>query len=42
VIYGLVLILVMLFQPRGLVEPLTRFYNWILDKLSGERKEVKA
>jgi branched-chain amino acid transport system permease protein len=44
VIYGLVLILVMLFQPRGLVLPLSRFYNWALDKISGAKseKEVKA
>ena len=44
VIYGLVLILVMLFQPRGLVLPLSRFYNWALDKISGTKseKEVKA
>lgn len=41
VIFGLVLILVMLFQPKGLVEPLERAYNWFLDKVSGERKEVK-
>ncbi|HPE46592.1 MAG TPA: branched-chain amino acid ABC transporter permease, partial [Deltaproteobacteria bacterium] len=42
VIFGAILILVMLFQPRGLVEPLTRFYDWILDSLSGEKKEVRA
>jgi len=42
VIFGLVLILVMIFQPRGLVEPLERAYNWFLDKVSGERKEVKS
>jgi hypothetical protein len=31
----------MLFQPRGLVEPLIRFYNWILNRISGAetRKE---
>jgi branched-chain amino acid transport system permease protein len=44
VIYGLVLILVMLFQPRGLVEPLSRFYNWSLNKITGTKsaKEVKV
>jgi branched-chain amino acid transport system permease protein len=44
VIYGLVLIFVMLFQPRGLVEPLTRFYDWILNKISGTAtgKEVSS
>jgi hypothetical protein len=25
----------MLFQPRGLVEPLTRFYDWMLNKACG-------
>jgi branched-chain amino acid transport system permease protein len=33
VIFGTVLILVMLFQPRGLQEPLTRAYNKLLDRL---------
>jgi len=42
VIFGLVLIFVMLFQPRGLVEPLGKMYDWFLDKVSGERKEVKS
>ncbi len=44
VIYGLVLIPVMLFQPRGLVLPLGRFYDWCLDKISGSKreKEVRA
>jgi branched-chain amino acid transport system permease protein len=43
VIFGLVLILVMLFQPRGLVEPLGRAYDWFLDVISGaSRKEVKS
>ncbi len=44
VIYGLVLIFVMLFQPRGLVELPTRFYDWILKQdqrnRSGEGGEV--
>ncbi len=34
VIFGVVLILVMIYQPRGLQEPLTRFYNRILDRLA--------
>lgn len=38
VIFGAVLILVMLFQPMGLVEPLTRFYNWTLDRLTGTKR----
>jgi branched-chain amino acid transport system permease protein len=44
VIYGLVLILVMIYQPRGIQEPLNKFYNWFLDKVTGktEKKEVRA
>jgi len=44
VIYGLILILVMLYMPRGLVDPLSRGYNWVLDKFSGktEVEGVKA
>ncbi|MCX5851585.1 MAG: branched-chain amino acid ABC transporter permease [Deltaproteobacteria bacterium] len=37
VIYGLILILVMIFQPRGIQEPLTRFYKWFLDKVTVSR-----
>jgi branched-chain amino acid transport system permease protein len=40
VIFGTVLILVMLFQPRGLQEPLTKAYHKLLDRLS-ERPVVK-
>lgn len=32
IIFGAVLILVMLYQPRGLQEPLTRFYHGLLDR----------
>ncbi|MEW5722613.1 MAG: branched-chain amino acid ABC transporter permease [Thermodesulfobacteriota bacterium] len=32
IIFGVVLVLVMLFQPRGLQEPLTRAYNRLLDR----------
>ena len=35
IIFGTVLILVMIFQPRGLQEPLTRAYNRLLDKIFG-------
>ncbi len=34
IIFGAVLILVMLYQPRGLQEPLTRAYHGLLDRLS--------
>ncbi|SLM29586.1 Inner-membrane translocator (modular protein) [Desulfamplus magnetovallimortis] len=32
IIYGVVLILVMIYQPRGIQEPLTRFYHIMADK----------
>jgi len=32
IIFGLVLVLVMIFQPRGLQEPLTRVFNRLLDR----------
>jgi len=35
IIFGVVLIVVMLYQPRGLQEPLTRAYRSITKKLSG-------
>jgi branched-chain amino acid transport system permease protein len=34
IIFGIVLILVMLYQPRGLQEPLTRAYNKLLERLA--------
>ena len=34
IIFGVVLVLVMIFQPRGLQEPLTRVYNKVLDRLA--------
>jgi branched-chain amino acid transport system permease protein len=40
VIFGVVLILVMIFQPRGLQEPLTRLYNRLLDLISRPRRAV--
>lgn len=36
IIFGVVLILVMLYQPRGLQEPLTRAYNKLLDRITGQ------
>jgi len=33
IIFGVVLILVMIFQPRGLQEPLTRAYNRVVEKI---------
>jgi branched-chain amino acid transport system permease protein len=36
-IFGAILILVMLYQPWGLVQPLARFYNRMLDAISGEK-----
>lgn len=39
VIFGLILILVMIYQPRGLQEPLSRVYNRFVDKLA---KRFKA
>ena len=36
-VYGLVLMLVMIFQPRGITEPLTKIYNNILDRVEGVR-----
>jgi branched-chain amino acid transport system permease protein len=35
VIYGIVLMLVMIFQPRGITEPLARVYNNVLDRFEG-------
>ena len=35
VIFGLILILVMIFQPRGIQEPLTRLYHRILCRIKG-------
>jgi branched-chain amino acid transport system permease protein len=38
IIFGVILILVMTYQPRGLQEPLTRLYNGVLDRLSSDRR----
>jgi branched-chain amino acid transport system permease protein len=38
IIFGVVLILVMLYQPRGLQEPLTRIYNRALTRLNSRRE----
>ncbi len=37
IIFGIILILVMMFQPRGLHQPLARLYNWLIDRLIVER-----
>jgi branched-chain amino acid transport system permease protein len=37
IIFGVVLILVMFYQPRGLQEPLTRMFNRAIDRLSGAK-----
>ncbi|MGC9324337.1 MAG: branched-chain amino acid ABC transporter permease [Desulfomonilia bacterium] len=44
VIFGLVLILVMIYLPRGLQEPAKKLYHWFLNKVTGPEntKEVKA
>jgi len=39
VIFGTVLVLVMIFQPRGLQEPLSKFYNTLLDRISGQTRQ---
>jgi branched-chain amino acid transport system permease protein len=40
IIFGTVLVLVMIFQPRGLQEPLTRAYHRLLDRADPKtRKE---
>jgi len=38
IIFGVVLILVMLYQPRGLQEPLTRIYNRAMDRMFDGRE----
>lgn len=38
IIYGVVLIVVMIYQPRGLQEPLTRHYKRALNRLFGSRE----
>ncbi len=38
IIFGVVLILVMLYQPRGLQEPLTRLYHRAMGRLFGDRE----
>lgn len=40
VIFGAILILVMLYQPRGIQEPLTRIYNKLLNKFT--KKEISG
>jgi branched-chain amino acid transport system permease protein len=38
IIYGVVLIVVMIYQPRGLQEPLTRIYQRGMNRLFGSRE----
>ncbi len=42
IIFGVVLILVMIFQPRGLQEPLTGLYRRAIDRLTGNRAREAA
>jgi len=42
IIFGAVLILVMLYQPRGLQEPLTRAYRKLLDRWAKKTPEVAS
>jgi branched-chain amino acid transport system permease protein len=42
VIFGAVLILVMLYQPRGLQQPLTRAYNRLLDRWTKKDPDTAA
>jgi len=37
VLFGVILILVMIFQPRGLHQPLTRLYDRLIDRWTGDR-----
>ena len=39
IIFGVVLILVMIFQPRGLQEPLTKAYSRLLDRFPSRNRE---
>jgi branched-chain amino acid transport system permease protein len=41
IIFGVVLILVMLFQPRGLQLPLTRIYHRVMRRLFGDREAAE-
>jgi branched-chain amino acid transport system permease protein len=40
IIFGVVLILVMFYQPRGLQEPLTRIYNRAMRRIFGGRESA--
>ena len=42
IIFGVVLVLVMLYQPRGLQEPLTRLYNRLVDRMFPKLVESEA
>ncbi len=42
VIFGVILILVMIYQPRGIQEPLTRFYNRMLHRLTQKERKMEG
>ncbi len=42
IIFGMVLILVMIFEPRGLQEPLLKAYNNVLDRIFQQAPQGKA
>jgi branched-chain amino acid transport system permease protein len=41
IIFGVILILVMLYQPRGLQEPFSRLYNKVLDRMLPKPAEAR-
>ena len=41
IIFGTILILVMIYQPRGLQEPLSRVYNRLIDRIAGQTEKRK-
>lgn len=42
IIFGVVLILVMIYQPRGIQEPLTKLYNKLLDRITSKSSSERA
>jgi branched-chain amino acid transport system permease protein len=42
IIFGVVLILVMIYQPRGIQEPLTKLYNKLLDRIASKSSSERA
>ena len=41
IIFGVLLIVVMIFQPRGLQEPLTKLYNRFLDRFAAQPDRIR-